>query len=157
MSTENKTVNMRWGKWLVATLVLGILTFITSPSAPLGHFWGLHNIESPTPSGVQMPLLLILNAIQSLAFGFGVAFLLFGWAYVKAIVPTNHGLAFALHLAISWSLISWWPHSSFHQSLKAGNISGLLAIEYGFHVTVILGAVLVAYAFLTKIRQDGRN
>ena len=60
------------GKWLAVTIVLGIAAFITSPNALLGGFWGAPPSLSPT--GAQMALLMLLTAIQCLAFGLGAAF-----------------------------------------------------------------------------------
>jgi hypothetical protein len=160
MTTEGGGINMntgtKWGRWLAVTLIVGIAAFITSPNAPLGGFWA-HLTEghssAVTPTGVQMLFLIMLTVIQSLAFGLGTAFLLFGWPYVNA-VTSSKSLGQALYLAVSWSLISWWPHTNLHQVLGAGNINSLLAIEYGFHVTLILGGIIVAYFLLTKMRQD---
>src|SRR5262245_54673241 len=58
-STENKTMSQSTstgrGKWLVLTLVLGVVAFMTSPNAPLGGFWGAQ-AASPAPTGVEMLL-----------------------------------------------------------------------------------------------------
>lgn len=151
MFAQNKTNNMR-GKWIAVTLVLGIAAFLTSPIAPLGGFWGLSTVGH-MPEGIQKGLFILLTIIQSLAFGFGVAFLFFGRESVRSFLPTEGGLSLAVYLAIAWSLLSWWPHSNLHQTHNPENLSGLLAIEYGFHVTLILGGVIIAYFILMKSRQ----
>jgi hypothetical protein len=139
------------GKWLMVTIVLGIAAFITSPGAPLGGFWG----EPPhlSPTRVQMALLMLLTAIQSLAFGLGAAFLIFGRPLVHAQLPTHRNLGLATYLSVAWSLISWWPHSNVHQTLGMGSLGGLIATEYAFHVTLILGGSIMAYFFATKARR----
>lgn len=152
MFVQNKTNNIQ-GKWLAVTIVLGIAAFLLSPSGPLGGFWGLHS-ESPTPQGIQKGLFILLALIQSLAFGFGFAFLFFGRDAVRSLLPAEGGLSLAVYLAIAWSLLSWWPHTNLHQTHGPDNINGLLAIEYGFHVTLILGAVVIAYFILTKSKQN---
>jgi len=155
MSTDSKALgkgtSAGWVKWLVVTLVLGVLAFLASPNAPLGGFWGAQ-AEGAAPTGVQTLLFMILGAIQSLVFGLGIAFLIFGFSLTGARMPANLGWARAAHFAIAWSLFSWWPHSNFHQTLVPDNISGLLAIEYGFHVTLILAGLIVAYFFVTTMR-----
>ena len=151
MSTESKIVGLGLGKWLAVTIGLGIAAFITSPNAPLGGFWGAPPSLSPT--GAQMALLMLLTAIQCLAFGLGAAFLIFGFTLVKSQLPTHRDLGLATYLSVAWSLISWWPHSNFHQTLSMGNVGGLIAIEYAFHVTLILGGFIVAYFFIAKARQ----
>jgi hypothetical protein len=160
MSTEIRKTNMSMkanrGRWVVITLGLGLAAFLTGPNAPLGGFWGhLAGGHSAMASrtGVQMIFLMLLAAIQSLAFGLGMAFLLFGWPSIRAVTHTS-GMGWALYLAVSWSLISWWPHTNLHQVLGAGNMNSLLAIEYGFHVTLIFGGIIVAYFLLTKLQPD---
>ena len=150
MSIHNK---IGWGKWIVVTLILGFAAFLTSPSGPLGGFWGLHAEGSP-PVGLQKAFFILLTAIQSLAFGFGFAFLLFGRDVVRSLLPAEGGLSLAVYLAIAWSLLSWWPHTNLHQTHNPDNISGLLAIEYGFHVTLIFGAAVIAYFVLVKSKQS---
>lgn len=155
MSTQNKTTskNAGWGKWLAVTLVLGIAAFLMSPNAPLGGFWEVH-ADGHTPEGMQRVFFMLLTTIQSLAFGFGFAFLLFGREAVRSLLPAEGGLSLVVYLAIVWSLLSWWPHTNLHQTHNPDNISGLLAIEYGFHVTLIFGAVVIAYVVLMRSRQS---
>jgi hypothetical protein len=148
---ESKIVASGAGKWLLVTIALGIAAFITSPNAPLGGFWGAPPSLSPTEA--QKALLMLLAAIQSLAFGLGVAFLIFGWPLVHAQLRNHRTLELATYLSVAWSLISWWPHTSFHQTHRMDDLSGLIAIEYAFHVTVILGGFIVACFFVTKARQ----
>ena len=150
MFTHNK---IGWGKWIVVTLIFGVAAFIASPSGPLGGFWGLH-AEDPGNVRIQKAFFILLTMIQSLAFGFGFAFLLFGQEAVRSFLPTDGRLRLAVHLAIAWSLLSWWPHSNLHQTHNPDNISGLLAIEYGFHVTLILGGFIIAYFILMKSKQN---
>jgi hypothetical protein len=150
MSKESK--NFGW-KWLIVTIVAGALVFLLSPNAPLGHFWG-HPAQEYTPQGIQRVFFMLLNAIQSLAFGLGFAFLLFGRQHVRDILPNNQNLSLAVYMAMAWSLISWWPHTNLHQIVGMGNLTNLLAVEYGFHVTVIIGGVIMLYFVLTKIKQN---
>jgi hypothetical protein len=90
MSTESKAlgkgISAGWVKWLVVTLVLGVLAFLTSPIAPLGGFWGAQ-AERAAPAGVQMLLFILLSAIQSIAFGLGIAFLIFSGECQNACQP----------------------------------------------------------------------
>jgi len=150
MSIHNKIGS---GKWIVVTLILGVAAFLTSPSGPLGGFWGLH-AEGSSPVGLQKAFFILLTMIQSLAFGFGFAFLLFGREAVRSFLPADGILRLAVYLAIAWSLLSWWPHTNLHQTHNPDNINGLLAIEYGFHVTLILGAIVIAYFILVKSKQS---
>jgi hypothetical protein len=50
-------------------------------------------------------------------------------------------------------MANWWPHDSLH--LHNGlALNGLLGIEYGFHVTLMLAGVILAYFFLTLQRRS---
>lgn len=138
-------------KVVAVTLVLGVLTFLASPGAPLGGFWGASPEAGPAPSGVQIGLLMLIGAIQSIVFGLGVAFLVFGYPLVSAAAPEQPGLARAAYLSIAWSLVQWWPHSNLHQTV--GHMDGLIAIEYGFHVTTMIATLIVAYFFITVLRR----
>jgi hypothetical protein len=37
------------------------------------------------------------------------------------------------------------------------NLQGLLYIEYGFHVTLIIGTVVLAYGFLSPSREQSKG
>ena len=59
----------------------------------------------------------------------------------------------AAYLAIGWLLVSWWPHDNMH--IHNGNdLQGLLYIEYGFHVTLMIAGLVLAYSLLTKLRPE---
>ena len=47
-------------------------------------------------------------------------------------------------------MVSWWPHDNLH--IHNGNdLQGLLYIEYGFHVTLIIAASVLAFSLLTML------
>jgi hypothetical protein len=48
-------------------------------------------------------------------------------------------------------MVSWWPHDYLH--IHNGNdLQGLLYIEYGFHLTLMLAGIVLAYSLLTMLR-----
>lgn len=157
MTAESNVLGMKIiasrTKWVVPTLVFSVLSLLASPNAPLGGFWG-GQAEGAAPTGIMRVLFVILAMIQSIAFGFGISFLLFGFPRARTKVQAYRAWTQAAHLAIAWSLISWWPHSSLHQTLRAGDLSGLLAIEYGFHGTLILAGLILAGFFLAMLRKE---
>jgi len=139
-------------KVVITTLGLAIVAFLAAPKGPLGEFWAPHP-SVPEATGVQIPLFMLLGVVEALSFGLGVSFLIFGYPLVKAIGPASAAMTRAAHLSIAWFLINWWPHDSLH--IHNGlELNGLLALEYGFHVTLIIAAVILAYFFLTLQRQD---
>ncbi|MBI3242951.1 MAG: hypothetical protein HYZ49_11725 [Chloroflexi bacterium] len=157
MSANSKSLNpsdTRLKSWIapaILTLVLAAVAFIASPNAPLGTFWAPAP-GIPQPSSAQLPLFILLNLAEALTFGMGVSFLIFGYPLVRAISPASVNLTRATHISIAWLLFNWWPHDSLH--LHVGlELNGLLAIEYGFHVTLMLAGAIVAAFFLTILRQ----
>jgi hypothetical protein len=91
-----------------------------------------------TPPPSLLPFFVGLGIIESLAFGLGVAFLIFGLPLVR---QTGVGplAAWGGYLGIAWSLVNWWAHDGFHR-VTGLNLNGLVRIEYGFHFTLIMGA-----------------
>ena len=141
-----------WAKVLITTFVLGLTAFLAEPNGPLGAFWAPHP-DVAEATGAQVPLFVILGLVDALAFGLGVSFLIFGYPLVKAIGPASEAMARAAHLSIAWLLINWWPHDSLH--IHNGlELNGLLAIEYGFHITLIIAGLILAYFFLTLLSQE---
>jgi hypothetical protein len=129
-----------WQKWSLVTLAVGIVSFVITPA-----------IWPPPPNldpGAYLPLFILLSALESLAFGLGVAFLAFGYP----VVARSQGslrLNLAAYVSVAWFLVNWWPHDNLHKVIQL-NIPRLLAVEYGFHVTLMLaGAILVLYFWRT--------
>ena len=155
MSTESQSLTKgarrNWISWVVVTLVLAVIAFLASPNGPLGGFWR-PSADFPQPTDAQLPLFILLNVAEALAFGLGISFLIFGYPLVQTILPASNGLTLGAHLSIAWLLFSWWPHDSLHVA-NGLNLSGLLAIEYGFHVTLMVAGVILAYFFLALVRQ----
>ena len=145
-----RTIN--WKPALAVTLVLAIVAVLASPNGPLGGFWRPAT-DSPVPTSAQLPLLVLLNIAEGLTFGLGISFLIFGYPMVRTISPASIGLTRAAHLSIAWLLFNWWLHDSLHVH-NGMNMGGLLGIEYGFHITLMIAGVILAYFFLTLLRQE---
>lgn len=88
--------------------------------------------------------LIVYDVLQGLAFGVGVAWIAFGHPLTRMSRP--------VHLAVGWILVSWFPHGAFHQSISHTNWVGLAALEYGFHLTAIAAALIVAREMVGQIR-----
>ena len=155
MTTESQSVGKgaagSWIKWTVVTVVLAVIAFLASPNGPLGGFWR-PSADFPQPTDAQLPLFILLNVAEALAFGLGISFLIFGYPLTQSILPASNRLTLGAHLSIAWLLLNWWPHDSLHVA-NGMNLNGLLAIEYGFHVTLMVAGVILAYFFLALVRQ----
>ncbi len=144
-----------WIKVLALTVVLAVIAFATSPNAPLGAFWAPAS-DMPTPTATQIPLFILLNVTEALAFGLGISFLLFGYSAVRSISPASPLLTRAAHVSIAWLLLNWWPHDSLHVHVGMA-LGGLLVIEYLFHITLMIAGVILAYFFLTLQRRPAEQ
>jgi len=144
-------------KWIGVSLVVAAIAFLASPHGPLGAFWR-PSPDMPTPVGPQVPLFMLLNIAEAVAFGAGVAFLIFGYRLIRSTAPGFPALGLAAYLSVAWLLINWWPHDSLHVA-NGMKLWGLLGIEYGFHITLMLaGAVLARFFFLVVAdRRLGRQ
>ena len=143
-----------WAKLGGLAVLLAVIAFLLSPNAPFGGFWA-PDAHMPPPTSGQLPLFIILNLAEVATFGFGVAFLVFGYALVRAIAPAPLWLTRAAHVSIAWLLLNWWPHDSLHMH-NGMDLGGLLLIEYGFHITLMITGVILASFFLVLSRSNKR-
>jgi hypothetical protein len=139
-------------KWIAVTVVLTAFAFLFSVNAPLGFVLGWHPAAGTAPTGLQLPLFVLLGLLEALAFGFGGAFLLFGYPWMRQAGPAPVALTRAAHLSIAWVMLNWWSHDSFHTA-NGLDLGGLLAIEYAYHVTLMLAGVIAAAWFITVVRR----
>jgi hypothetical protein len=135
-------------KWILVTLIVAV------PAMALGPVLFRPSPDFPEPVGIQLPLLMGVAAAEALAMGLAVAFLLFGWPLVRTVVGTSRSRTVAAYLATSWLLGNWWLHDNLHIS-NGANINGLIAIDYFFHTTLIVAAIIVGWQLLRSI-QEGR-
>jgi hypothetical protein len=130
---------------------VAVIAFLASPSGPLGGFWR-PAADMPMPTAGQLPLLILLNLIEVLIFGLGIAFALFGYRLLRSARVASRSLVLATYVSIVWLLVGWWPHDSLHIA-NGMSMNGLIAIEYGFHVTNMIAGAVVAVFFLAVLRQ----
>ncbi len=141
---------MTWA--VILTIILAVLAFVFSPNMPLGRFWA-PAAGMPKPVGIQLYLFVLLNIFEVVTFGLGVSFLVFGWQYIRAISPASRALTVAGFVSTAWLLISWWPHDSLHLHIGEANLGSLLAVEYGFHATLMIAGVILGAFFLSVLRR----
>ena len=138
-------------KFVVVTLLVAVLGFLTEASGPFGMFWAPAS-DMPAPVGGQLPLFMILGAAEALALGVAVSFLLFGYSGLKMNAAVSPSLARGAHLSIVWLLGNWWAHDSLHQH-NGMNLNGLLRIEYGFHITLIIAGLTLVRFYMALTRR----
>lgn len=130
-----------WMKVGLVALLFGIPAFLIGPS-----IWP-PSPENPMPTATQLPLFIVIAVLEAVVFGLGVAFIIFGYPLARRLAGRSQPLAWATYISIAWLTVSWWPHDNSHLS-NGSNMSGLLVIEYVFHVTLMLTGLVLAYAFV---------
>lgn len=135
-----------WIKVLIVTVIIAL------PAMMLGPVLWPPVEGGPEPTSGQLPFFIFLAAIESVLLGLGISFLIFGFSLISRISSGSKPLTWAMYLAVGWWMVSWWPHDNLH--IHVGNdMQGLLYIEYGFHLTLIVAALIVAYGFLQFLRE----
>jgi hypothetical protein len=141
---EKEHVMKPWVKVAVVTALFAV------PAMALGQVIWPPAPGGPEPSAGQLPFFILLAVFEALTFGLGVSFLLFGFAPLRRAVGATWR-AWAIYLSVGWFLVSWWPHDNLHIH-NGDNLQGLLYIEYGFHVTLMLAGIVLAYSLLTMLK-----
>jgi hypothetical protein len=132
--------------------VLLVTVLIAAPAMVLGPVIWPPAAGGPEPTGGQLPFFIFLALMESVLLGLGISFLLFGLPVVRRVSPDSKARAWAMYLSIGWLMVSWWPHDNLHIS-NGNNLQRLLFIEYGFHFTLMIAGLVLAYCFLSLIRQ----
>ena len=136
-----------WLKVLLVTIIFG------APVASLGNILWPPMATPQMPTQLQLNLLIAVSIVESVAFGLGAAFLIFGWKTVKSLMAPYRSLAIWMYAAIGWTLVSWWPHDRLHMHYGT-MLNPLIGIEYGFHCTLIASSLIIAYGFLKILNAD---
>jgi hypothetical protein len=139
--------NTKWAVVIAATAAIGAFA--------LGPVLFTPDAANPTPTSGQLPFFVLLAVIEALVFGAGVAFAVFGRQHVRRLFASSARVT-AVHLSATWALASWWLHDNLHM-VNGLDLGGLLLIEYAFHVTLIVGAAAVAWAFVAEARDQRRS
>lgn len=139
-----------WVKVFLVTVVLAV------PAMVFGRvIWPPAEGGSEPTSG-QLPFFIGASVIEAVAFGLGVAFLIFGFGPLSRAMGGSKAMAWAAYLSIGWLLVSWWPHDNLHLAVGE-NMQAILYLVYGFHVSLIVAGVILAYSFATVIRNAGAS
>src|SRR3989338_6669344 len=111
----------------------------------------LSRIIWPDPVGMVgpepqlIPFFIVLSILESVALGVGMVILISYFSEGKKNMWT--------FLAAVWLLISWWPHDNLHRVNGDSNFFGLLMIEYGFHITLMISGLILATFVVRKLTE----
>lgn len=80
----------------------------------------------------QLAAFIALSAGDALFLGLGIAFLIFGYPFLRRVSPDSRARAWAMYVSVGFLLVSWWPHLNMHAS-NGGSLSGLLRLDLRVH------------------------
>ncbi len=135
-------------KAILLVIVIAVVTFGLSPVLWRDNPEGMH------PGTGYVPFFIFLSALECLLFGIGVLFVIHGWRLLKK--KRHPRSATPAFFALTWFLLSWWPHDNFHR-VVGESLPGLLYIEYGFHLTLIIAGVFLARFFMDVLKTESAH
>ena len=147
MNTKFNTFNWLLGLLVITFMVLAIGAVIW-PNA------GVTDIATPA----QLGFFFALSLIEAMLFSVGLMFLFDGFRTVKKSPAPLRLIAWLYYISTSVMLLSWWPHDNFHRTISENDLQRLLYLEYGFHFTLIIAGLAIAYSFFRifyYIRETG--
>lgn len=157
MTTQTIRMSQPINRYLLVGIPVAIVGFLANPHGPLGGFWGPSaEMAAVHPTGILIPLSILLNVAEGVAFGGGVGFLLFGASVIRANATVSPLLARLSHLSIAWFLINWLSHDSLHIHVGALDLGRLLAVEYSFHITLMIAGAILAVFFIRTMQARAR-
>ncbi len=107
------------------------------------------------PAAGLIPYFIALSVIESLFFGVGVAFLLFGLPKMRRVARISGLSPWPSYLAIGYLTASWWPHLGMHQ-VAGLDFDKLIVVDYVFHLPYIVSAAVVAHFFYATLTAATR-
>jgi hypothetical protein len=139
-------------KSTLVIVLVAIPAFLLGNGAPGGAWWGQvwpWTQSHGDPPANLLPFFLLLAVVEALALGASVAFVLWGWPTMRRLAGGRTGLATGMYLSATWLLGNWWMHDNLHQ-VTGFDFTGLLVIEYVFHVTLIAAGCVLCYGLATN-------
>lgn len=137
-----------WLKWSIVTLVVGAAAFVLTPLWPVPP-------TAPQPPSNLLPFFILLSFVESVSFGLGVAFLIFGRGLLGRLGRSPR-LTIAAYIAVAFLLVNWWPHDNLHR-MTSGDWMRLVLVEYGFHLPLMLAGAVLAWFFVSLTRPESAS
>jgi hypothetical protein len=134
-----------WQMFLL-TIVIGLAAFFAGPK-----IWPM-SPEVPMPPPNLLPGYIALSAVEALAFGFAVAFAVFGWSAIRDLRLGARWLNKMLFVTLCWFMGNWWIHDNLHMHV-AVDMNRLIYIEFAFHMTMLACGVTLALSWMRLASQ----
>lgn len=139
-------------KVALVTALVAAPAFALGNGAPGGGWWGEvwpWTSDHEDPPSSLLPFFLVLAVVEAAALGLAVSFVAWGWPAMRRLAGGRDGTAMGMYLSATWLLGNWWVHDNLHQ-VTGFNFTGLLVIEYLFHVTLIVAGCVLCYGLATN-------
>ena len=105
-----------------------------------------HAASATDPQGPVLAGFMILTVLSAVATGIGVSMLVFGGRVVATLPEHVRSAGRVVQLGLVWLIAPWMIHEGLHVTNGSEQMGRLLVIEFGFHVTSYVAAILVAVA-----------
>jgi hypothetical protein len=137
-------------RFMAVTVAGALLAALAGPRGPLGGFWAPAP-GAPHVHGGLLAGFVTENMVENIAFGLGLAILVFGRPWFAARTASAAKAATAW-LAAVWLFASWMPHAALH--LHVGmQPRALLPIEWVFHAGAIVAIGALLWALSSRVGQ----
>lgn len=137
-------------KVALVTAAVAVPAFVSGPL-----IWPVADV-GVEPTSAQLPAFLLLAVGDALLLGGGVAFMAFGLPLVRRIAGGSRLRALTMYAAISYLMVSWWPHINMHNA-NGFDLGGLLVIDFLFHFPLEVAAVALGACFFSLYRERERS
>lgn len=107
--------------------------------------------HGPQPQGLQIALFMGVGAAEALSLGLAVALLVSAPRVIRGLPPSSRRPAGVVTAVAAAWLGNWWIHDNLHMVVGM-DIPGLLALEYGFHVTLMAASACAVWALARLAR-----
>ena len=135
----------------ILTSVIAITALLMHPFGPYGFFWPPSPM-CPVPRDWQLPFFAFVALVEAGAFGAGWAFLLWGKHYVDRLFDATWRRNI-VYVCTAWQLLNWYPHDSLHMHIGV-DLTNMIFMEIGFHVTLVISGLLIILAFITQAHRQ---
>jgi hypothetical protein len=129
-----------WQMFLLTIAIGGGAFFVGPQIWPAGH-------DVPMPPSNLLPGYIAISAVEALAFGFAVAFVVFGWPKIRDLRLGAQSLNRMLLVTLSWLMGNWWIHDSLHMHVGL-DMNRLIYVELAFHMTLLACGVTLALSLM---------
>lgn len=135
--------------WIKATL---IVILFGSQALMWGRVIWPPAQSMPQPGPGLLPFFYFLGLMEAITFGVGIAFILLIYASVFSVQKKYRTRAVLSSLSLFWLLTSWWLHDHLHAH-NGDDLHGLIVIEYAFHLTSMIAALILTENFLFIMKK----